>query len=132
VDYFPDNLVLNNIALIAPDPVIFLLSLAILLLGWKRGQRDDMVEELGAHLLWVVVKSEVKGRRGEESARAHSASLSHYAVWPLHYYCYPTFLLSAVVSLSVPSVIGMFYVFFYIIGLIWLACSASLPLLMEG
>lgn len=53
------------------------------------------------------------------------------AVWPLHYYCYPTFLVAAVVGLSVPSVLGLPYLFFYVLGLLGLAYSASLPRLFQ-
>jgi hypothetical protein len=53
-------------------------------------------------------------------------------VWPLHYYCYPTFLLAAVVGLSVPSVLGLPYLFFYALGLLGLAYSASLPKLFQA
>jgi hypothetical protein len=54
------------------------------------------------------------------------------AVWPLHYYCYPTFLVAAVVGLSVPSVLGLPYLFFYVLGLLGLAYSASLPRLFQA
>jgi hypothetical protein len=54
------------------------------------------------------------------------------AVWPLHYYCYPTFLMAAVVGLSVPSVLGLPYLFFYVLGLLGLAYSASLPRLFQA
>lgn len=99
VDYVKDHIILNNIRQIAPDPIVFLLSLTVLLRAWTRRPTTQPTEEL---------------------------------VWPLHYYCYPTFLVAAVVGLSVPSVLGLPYLFFYVLGLLGLAYSASLPRLFQA
>jgi len=56
----------------------------------------------------------------------------HDIVSPLHYYCYPTFVLAAVVGLSVPSALGLPYLFYYVLALLGLAFNASLPKLFRA
>jgi hypothetical protein len=47
VDYVKDHIILNNIRQIAPDPIVFLLSLTVLLRAWTRRPTTQPTEELG-------------------------------------------------------------------------------------
>jgi len=47
VDYAKDHIILNNIRQIAPDPIVFLLSLTVLLRAWTRRPTTQPAEELG-------------------------------------------------------------------------------------
>lgn len=48
-------MIFNNIRLIVPDPVIFLLSLASVLRAWARKNAQEPTEELGTHMRNLIL-----------------------------------------------------------------------------